>query len=78
MPESTRRYVPSLRETGEQLRADRLLRGTLAGEEGDGRLVMSAGGSCFFDVVTDEMDENASDPARVGVALRSSGYVCYD
>jgi D-serine deaminase-like pyridoxal phosphate-dependent protein len=76
--EAVRRYVRSLRQTGEQLRVDGLVRGTLAGEEQDGRLVLSAGGSCFFDVVTGELAKNASDPATVRVVLRSGGYVCHD
>jgi D-serine deaminase-like pyridoxal phosphate-dependent protein len=67
---AVRRFVAELARLGEQL-----LRAGL--HEAD-QLVLSAGGSCCFDVVTEELTGRFPPGEGVLVVLRAGGYACHD
>jgi D-serine deaminase-like pyridoxal phosphate-dependent protein len=66
-----RAFLRRLRATGERLAAA----GAFDGEE---PVVLSAGGSAYFDLVTEELAGDLPDGRRVQVILRSGGYVSHD
>jgi D-serine deaminase-like pyridoxal phosphate-dependent protein len=66
-----RAFLQRLRSTGERLAAA----GAIAGE---GPIVLTAGGSAFFDLVAEELVGDLAGGRPVQVILRSGGYVSHD
>ncbi len=62
------RFVHELRLLGEEILAEGLA----------GGLLLSAGGSCFFDVVTEVLADEWPAGSDVLVLLRAGGYACHD
>lgn len=71
-------FVREIAGVGEALRAHGALNSAAGETPGPTELVLSAGGSCFFDIVAGEMmRESAGDPDRL-VVLRAGSYVAHD
>ncbi|HTW99529.1 MAG TPA: alanine racemase [Acidimicrobiales bacterium] len=76
--DAARRFAATLRRVGESLLGEGLIGSEAAGWGRAGRLVLSAGGSCFFDVVAEQLGGGWSRSERPVVVLRSGGYACHD
>jgi D-serine deaminase-like pyridoxal phosphate-dependent protein len=76
--ESVHQFVREIVATGEALRAHGVLNSVAGETPGPTELVLSAGGSCFFDIVAAEMTNHSIATQDRLVVLRAGSYVAHD